>query len=353
MAIVPLPGRPFDVELRDIPTSILSALALCFKAGKVAVSVNSLLSRVPLGAYPDARTVARLGRRLGLALEPLAADGLAAQLVRGPAIVVRRSGYSFAVLARRPDGYVIGLPGNRAWLNMAQADDIVEPDSALYGFNVRCPSRALAPRNRNPRLWLLQWEARYAAHHDGAAIDALQARHAGRGAALHPPQLFMTLDTPALLAAHAAMNPACPELFGRFRDVNLRRDSLFVDHRCVPELSGRLLDIAAAHQPLDEAQAAAFAARLFCDFLSIHPFANGNRRMGMTLAALYLGRWGYHMRWDAVGIAPLYYAVRCASNGHIGPLMRLFAQHVQSDALRFGPLDHASGQISFNSAARL
>ncbi|WP_158206798.1 Fic family protein [Pseudoduganella flava] len=190
--------------------------------------------RVPLEPYPNAPTVARLG----LTLEPLAPDGLAAQLALEPAIMMRRSGDSFAVPARQPDGYVVGLAGNRDLFNMAQADDIPEPDSALYRFNCGTIPRA-------------------------------------------------------------------------------------------------------------------GAARLFCDFLSIHPFANGNRRMGMTLAALYLGRWGWHMRWDAVGIAPLYYAVRCASNGHIGPLTRLFAQHVQSDALRFGSSDQASGQISLSSAARL
>jgi len=35
------------------------------------------------------------------------------------------------------------------------------------------------------------------------------------------------------------------------------------------------------------------AARLFCDFLTIHPYANGNGHTGRFLVWLVLGRFGY------------------------------------------------------------
>lgn len=72
------------------------------------------------------------------------------------------------------------------------------------------------------------------------------------------------------------------------------------------------------------AQARALAA-VFMDFLRIHPFLNGNRRVAMALAAAWAAREGLTLDWARLSRVQLHHAVRCAAAGHPRILVRTLA----------------------------
>lgn len=163
---------------------------------------------------------------------------------------------------------------------------------------------------------------------DQTAVYAPQELHGHRMAS--PPSVSSLADPPplqsfhaaALLASHAAISPSDPR-FGRYRTVNLRRTRTFLDHHQVSTAVDALLARAAVAR-LKGPERLAFAAQLFSDFLSIHPFINANRRMAMRLVSDWLALQGtLNHSWSEVSRGQIYHAVRCGIRGHHGPLIKL------------------------------
>ncbi|RTL42189.1 MAG: hypothetical protein EKK53_12220 [Burkholderiales bacterium] len=95
------------------------------------------------------------------------------------------------------------------------------------------------------------------------------------------------------------------------------------------ELVTRLAERPAGDDPH---RLAAALARVFMDFLRIHPFLNGNRCMAMALATAWAAREGRPLDWSGLSRLQLHHAVRCAAAGHARPLVQALAGCLRTPA---------------------
>jgi fido (protein-threonine AMPylation protein) len=170
-------------------------------------------------------------------------------------------------------------------------------------------------------LFLIDWCDDYAGSHDPSAVARFNREFSTVERPQSAPVPILDLTWEALLSSHRSMCPSLPQYFGNRRQINLKRNAIFVDARFVEQATRSLLDTAQNSRPCHLDETLFFAARLFVDFLSIHPFVNGNRRLGMALVSRYLSARGLAVDWPSISRSQCYYWVRCGSKGHFRSLV--------------------------------
>jgi fido (protein-threonine AMPylation protein) len=175
-------------------------------------------------------------------------------------------------------------------------------------------------------------------HWRGASADPARLRDLQTDASRWPdvqaePPPLDGLALADLLAAHRRLGPAGSPFHGHFRRVDLHASTALLAWAQIPAAMDALVARLAARPPAGDVTAHARAlAAVFMDFLRIHPFLNGNRRVAMSLARVWAAREGWRLDWTGLSRLQLHHAVRCAAAGHSGPLVQALATRLHRPA---------------------
>ncbi|MFZ6768539.1 Fic family protein [Undibacterium sp. Di26W] len=262
---------------------------------------------------------------------PVVKEDLATALASWPVLVLCESGFCFLLLKTERDHFVAALPGYAEQVCKVPFNaKLLQQPSIAYAVRMPHLGPVVPKGERHPKLYLLPWQDSYRGVYDRSALLAYEAQTAKLSRVFFfPPQALTTLTVPASMASHASICPTRPQYYGCYRDFNLKRgDTVFVQHTALPASVDTLLAIAREHHPSDVPAAVQFAARLFSDFLAIHPFVNANQRMAMLIVTHYLEKWNLSMQWQQITSTQFYYWMRLATRGHICFLEEGFKAHV-------------------------
>lgn len=324
-------GRVGAIEYHDTQTSVLACLAAFLRFCGLPVRLDHLIDIAPIPQQgADAALLAFIGRRLGIALAPVEA-GAQAQWRQHEVLMARNArGYWCLLWPADDTSFLAGLPGLAgSFRRLPASSGIVETIAAVYALGR--PARALRLQRalRPPRLWLLPWQPCYAGPYDSTLVERLRSALAARNIEERAPGSLAAMTPHALRQAHRSLVRGASPIHGTYRTINMRRgDTLFVDYRAVAPAVEMLLARARRHRPTGVGEAIDFSARLFADFLSIHPFLNGNRRMAILLVAYYLSPWDVAIDWSRVKSSQHNYWMRCTQRGHFSVLRQGFHAHV-------------------------
>ncbi|WP_215407514.1 Fic family protein [Janthinobacterium sp. JC611] len=328
------------LEFREKHSAAISCLCGYLKWSGASIRLDSVVDIAPVPAVgPDIRMLQFIGRRLGIRMRLLSRDDLQAALEAGPVLLQRESGYALLLLARENEDFIAALPGAPKTINSVPADsDILEQVSSLHALEYLGGGPALRRHYRAAKLFLIPWKRTYFGTYSGQVVTDFNREFSRLKRTQADPAPLSSMSCKAMLASHRSICPSLPRYFGVYRRINLRRASLFVDVKSLPQALDALLRCALSNPATQLKPALEFASRLMVDFLSIHPFVNGNRRMGMVLVSKYLEPLGVDIDWHALSRVECYYWIRCASKGHFGGLTRLLHANVLSRKPVAGPI---------------
>lgn len=314
---------PPPLEYRGLETAFLACFAALLKSEGVDILLDDLLSIAPIRKGEiSRRKIHHCARRIGIDLEEIDHFSIGKIASRWPILIQRQSMYAFLIWRCEGAHFQVSLPGFSTRYTDIDIDaDVLQNVEAAYYVKIARPGLLSIRRTSPQRLWLLPWRAEYQAVYDPAPVQRLRRKLARTGRQTEPPARLNGLAIHDVLHAHRSMCPALPEQYGTLRTINLRRDSIFVDHRSVGSTLRALLEIAASRVLRPQPDPFMFAAHLLSDFLSIHPFINGNRRMAMLVVDFYVSKLNMSISWDDISISEMYYWCRLASRGHCGPLI--------------------------------
>jgi len=323
--------RVGTIEYHDRHTSVLSCLAAFMRFSGLPVRLDHIIDLVPIpetGA--DDALLARIGRRLGVLATALPAAAPAQWQAHETLMVRNAQGYWFLLWVSGDACFLAGLPGLSGSFRQLSGDsEILGTIVQAYALRKLPFAPRLGRQLRPPKMWLMPWQTRYAGHYDLQAVDKMRANPATRHIKERPPAPLTAFTPEALRASHGSLMNGPSPLHGVYRTINMRRgDTLFVDHRALAASVEILLRKAREHRAASASDAIDFAAKLFADFLSIHPFLNGNRRMAVLLVARYLAPWDLDIDWSRVNSSQHNYWMRCTQRGHFSVLRHGFQQHL-------------------------
>lgn len=316
-------ARLGGLAARGGDTHVLCCLLAYLRLYGYRGELARVLSAAPVpAAGADARTLRFLARRLGLTVLPLARERIDEALAGRSVLLMRADGGAALLLGVHAGGYSAWTPeqpGTLTHLPAGAAGDAMAWTIARTGSGI-----LLNRRPRAARFWLLDAQDVGTAPAPAFDRDALR-RVVDAYLADAPPEAepapLTEWDISGLLRSHASISPDHPQYFGRFRCIDLRPEAGFVDAPRVPGLMRQLLERAAQRQADPTHDPIVLAAQVFSDYLTIHPFLNGNRRVGMALVSAVLARDGLRPDWRAITLTECYYMVRCAARGHLRPMV--------------------------------
>lgn len=322
------------MEFRDIESSTMSCFVAFLRSKKISVKLDQILDIVPIPRSGiEMRHTKFAARRLGIQLSAVGTvfDQLAESLKHGPVLVQRKSGYSFLLISLKDDTFFVGLPGHsESYCEINARTDILTDVAGAFTLDFDKGGPFFLPKSLNSKLYTISWEIGYLAKHDAVAVRNLNRELAKIRSPQFAPPPMLAFTLAAVLNSHRLMCPAQKKYFGSFRSVNLGRRCIFVNHHQLDNAMKAFLRFASncAECPLlDPTQV---AAKLFVDFLTIHPFVNGNRRMAMVVIDLFFKKHARFMDWEKISRCEIYYWVACATRGKFGPL-----EHGFKNALKF------------------
>lgn len=294
-----------------LPCCLLAYLKIYGYRGELA----RILPAAPLPISGASTRLSQfLARRLGLALLPLSTDCIGDALSSTSVLLMRADGDTTLLLGASSDAYTAWLPEQPGILTHLTAQAVV--GATAWAIERTGTGMLLNRRPRAPRFWLLDNYTEVPTF-DRAVLRRLVDTYLADAPSETEPVEITELSVTALLHSHASIAPSHPQYFGQFRHINLRPEAGFVDARHVPALIQQLLEKTASYQAEQTHDPLVLAAKVFSDYLTLHPFLNGNRRLGMALVSAVLARDGYRLDWDAITLTECYYMVRCAARGHL------------------------------------
>jgi fido (protein-threonine AMPylation protein) len=313
------------IELREGALPLLSCVATFLRSNGINVQYDDLLDIAPVSPTGNAATVLPfLCRRIGIRIEQVDENSL--ETGRSfPILVEEPSGYFLLLLERSDLTFITVLPGISPF-PQATTQAAENPDRKYYALKLSAKAGpAFITRYRQARLFLIPWRTEYTGEYSKALVQEVNKAFSAAHRKLHRPAPLPSLTTDAILAAHRQLFPSLTAFYGCYRRINLRRNSVFVDYRFVALALDELLKNLAprANQRLSEKETIYFSARCFVDFLTIHPFLNANRRIGMLLTNAFAKNQGFDIDWGRMNRSQIYYSVRLACKGHFGHLEQL------------------------------
>lgn len=347
------------LEYREKQSAAVSCLCGYLKWSGSSARLDSVLDLAPIpDAGPSARMLQFIGRRLGIKMRQLTREEVLLALAAGPVLVQRESGYALLLLACEGDDFIAALPGAPETINRVPGDsDILDQVRSLHALEYLGAGPALRRQYRPAKLFLIPWKRAYHGAYSGQLVADFNREFSKHERPQANPAPLSAISCKEILISHRSICPSLPRYFGVYRRINLRRAALFVDVKSLPQALDALLRCALHTPAVHLATALEFASKLLVDFLSIHPFVNGNRRMGMLLVSKYLEPLGVDIDWAALNRVQSYYLVRCASKGHFSGLTSLLRTHVSirvsaaaADAVQADDDNAGSGRARFLAA---
>ncbi|MES2048467.1 MAG: Fic family protein [Pseudomonadota bacterium] len=272
-------------------------------------------------------------RRLGMQTLAVAKIDIPVALKSWPVIALTKSGFCFLLFEVNDGNYTAALPGYPGTFHPIPFDsELLQQISNAYAVRMDRPGPAFPRIERNPKLWLLPWLEQYRGVYDASVLSRHEEKYAASyGKTEQKPISLTELTSSALLTCHASVYPKMPESYGCYRDLNLKRgDTVFIQHTELDQVVDNLLTLVRASNPGCLDDVVKFSARLFSDFLAVHPFFNANQRMAILLVSKYLERWNLNIQWNNINSSQYYYWMRCATRGHISFLERGFQANLIS-----------------------
>ncbi|MGV7210074.1 Fic family protein [Oxalobacteraceae bacterium A2-2] len=307
-----------EIEFRGVHLTWLSCLAHILRFCGRGVSLADLLSQapIPMGG-PSQQQAFKIARQLGF--EVCLADLHKAAWRNTPhsfLIAQRKSSYSFIISEKINNNYRLILPGYHGMIVMTETE-INRDNKFICLLTYR--SNGILPRQykQHQKLWLIPWEKGYLGNYDAAQVDVIRRELETLPSPNYCKPSLASFSVKDLLLTHSALCPNLPKHYGVFRRVNLKREADFVDFNHIFPALSKLISVientnaAKANNPVN------FSAKFFCDFLTIHPFLNGNRRIAILLISNYLKEIDYTINWEEISLSELYYWTRLASRGKI------------------------------------
>lgn len=275
----------------------------------------------------------RLGRRVGVSVT---AGSAQAPVPPGDHLLAQRRDGRCLLLLGAGRAYV---PGEPRPFRLLQPGALAAADVALLAVLGGGGSADVLRRRPVRRLRL---ETLPGGDWRGARADPARLRDLQTDASRWPdvqaePPPLDGLTLPDLLAAHRCLGPAGSPFHGHFRRVDLHASTALLAWVQIPAAMDALVARLAVRPPAGDVTAHARAlAAVFMDFLRIHPFLNGNRRVAMSLARVWAAREGWRLDWTGLSRLQLHHAVRCAAAGHSRPLVQALAAGLHRPAGRAG-----------------
>lgn len=314
------------IKTKEFSTFVLSCLVAFLQASGKTVSLDVLLDIAPIPKSGATENLLKfIFKRIGISAKSVSYTLVCAGAFEYPILIKKKSGYFFIVLAELSDDYLLVLPGYKDHpISYPKVSDIFDDVSQAYVLSLLPYGPARYTFLKQAKLWLIPWCKEYEGSYDSTLVaqsDEIfqREKHECRDAV--PPEFF---SCASLLGSHLSICPTAPLFYGRYRNINLKRGCLFVDYSMVQVALTSLLDVVMKSKPCNMENRVLFAAKFFTDFLTIHPYHNANRRMGMLLVSKYLKQWGYGLDWSGISCAEIYYWTRCASRGHFQPMTNGF-----------------------------
>jgi len=318
------------VKTKEFSTFILSCIASFLQASGKAVKLDLLLDIAPIPKLGVSDNLLKfIFKRIGISAKSVSSDEIRSGNFNFPILIKKKSGYFFIVLAEINDNYLLVLPGYKDHpISYPKVSDIFDDVDQAYVLSLLSYGPARYTFLKQAKLWLIPWCQEYEGIYDSALVaqsDEILQRERHQCCDAEPLESF---SCAALLDSHRSICTSAPLFYGHYRNINLKRGCLFVDFSMVQVALTSLLDVVTKSKPCNMEERVFFAAKLLTDFLTIHPYHNANRRMGMLLVSKYLKQWGYDLAWSGISCAEIYYWTRCASRGHFQPMANGFLKNL-------------------------
>ncbi|MFZ6779697.1 Fic family protein [Undibacterium sp. Ji83W] len=322
------------IECRESETGFLSCLVVLLNLWGVKVRLTHLLGIVPIphGSLSLRRMHFAI-RRLGMQTMPVANRDFQSVLASWPILILNETGPCVVLLKVEADHFVAVIPDYTGLVcKIPFGAEILQQAGTAFAVRMDKLGPAVPKYERKPRMYLLSWQDRYQGTYDRKTYFEFETRLGSQpGAITHRPLPLSEITSSDLFNSHASICPTRPDFYGRYRTFNLKRgDTVFVEHTELVTVVDDLLTLAREHRPKNAREIVQFSAKLFSDFLAIHPFVNANQRMAMQIVTKYLERWQLKMRWHEISSTQFYYWMRLATRGHICLLESGFAANIES-----------------------
>ncbi|MES2048466.1 MAG: Fic family protein [Pseudomonadota bacterium] len=319
------------MEYREPSLNVIACLAAFLRLSDVNFKMHRLLDIAPVQQSGMSDLCLQfICKRIGILLTPLATNAVDTELATGPILVRKGPHLTFLILKIQADSYVIAVPGySSSFYLVPRASALLGNATASYRLSLGRRGNAFRKPQRHPKLWLLPTSPKHRADYEYQRTAQLGEELAKASICELPGIVLETLTSSALLASHLSICPDLSQYYGRYRTVDLIRGHIvFVNFNELEQLTGDLLSSARQSVVTSDDDAIQFAAKLFSDFLALHPFINANRRMATLIVSKYLERWGMSMRWSALNSSHYYYWSRCAQCGHLRGLEEGFRANI-------------------------
>jgi len=273
------------LEYRDHETSFLACFSAYLNSLGINISLDDILSLAPIPKGKiSSKNIRYCARRIGIDIERIENFSISTVSDRFPILLQRQSSYSFLIWKFDGKIFQVSLPGfSKPYTDIGIDADVLQKVGAAYFLKIERPYIWGARKRNCQKLWLIPWLVEYGGIYASDAVCELRRQLGVEGRHIEPPGKLEKLNISAIMDLHLLMCPKLPKHYGVLRKINLRRDGIFVDHKSIESALNLLVNVIIENISKSKQDPITFAAFLLTDFLSIHPFINGNRRIAMRI----------------------------------------------------------------------
>jgi len=317
--------------LLDKNTATLSCLIAFSNIKGQNHKIDTSIDIAPISLNgPNEKIVQFIARKINIRATPILAVGATISPIIGTTLVVRTTGYAFLILEEFEHSYLVALPGAKKILQFAPKNSDVD-ENIRCAFTLQHSPRAYSRRLSlgGAKFYFLGCKINPISNYDQARLKKIHEELTKLDHQRSDPEELTDMTIDSLLKSHSSISPKEKKFHGVFRNCNLRRTHDFVEWREIENLLFKLI-LESTKTILAEPELVFEKIPLILtDFLTIHPFIDGNRRMSMVFLDRLLAQINFKINWDKISKCEFYYYVRCASRGHPQGLKLLLIQNRQ------------------------
>jgi fido (protein-threonine AMPylation protein) len=326
----PIIHRVGQPALREGALPILSCLAAFLRWNGIHIGYDDLQDIAPVASKVlPTSIVSFLCRRIGIEAETVT-DALVSKPLL-PVLMQEKSGFALLLLEQYGSLFIAVAPATSPAIRIVR---LPTPCSSRNYYSLKLAPKAgpaFVKKYRPARLFLIPWMQQYMGEYSKKSVQQVNAAFAALSKRQQSPGKITELTVDALLTSHRQICPTIPEYYGVFRTINLRRTTVFVDHKAINSaLTHLFFKINSLEsQRTNKDNSIYICSRFLVDFLTIHPFIDGNRRVAVMLISYFINKRGYGINWTRISRSQLYYATRLACKGHFSYLEGLLTVAIE------------------------